>query len=114
MIDQWEILKKLMGDGAREESLFFALENAKEIIKNYCHIKTIPDGLTCTVVRMAADIYRNEIALQIGTDKSHTEKGVVSSIKEGDTTTEFSYDSSKQEQEFFHSGLLFRANGGRR
>lgn len=106
MADQWEILKKLIGNDAKEESLFFALENAKEIVKNYCHIKTIPDGLTFTVVRMAADIYMNEAILQTGADKNSAEKGVVSSIKEGDTTTEFSYDSSKQVQEFFHNGLL--------
>ena len=106
MADQWEILKKLIGNGAKEESLFFALESAKEMVKNYCHIKTIPDGLTFTVVRMAADIYKNETVLQAGTDKNCAENGVVSSIQEGDTTIEFSYDSSKQEQEFFYSGLL--------
>ena len=48
---QLELLKKLIGMEVREELLTFALESTKEIVKNYCHIKIIPEGLSYTVVR---------------------------------------------------------------
>ncbi len=102
MIEQLELLKKLVGMEAREELLTFALESTKEIVKNYCHIKIIPEGLSYTVVRMAADLYQNEMASKKGSIR----EGVVSSIKMGDTSTEFSFDAYKQEQEFFQKGLL--------
>ncbi len=99
MPESFELLKKLVGEEAKEELLFFALEEAKEIVKNYCHIETIPAGLSYTMVRMAADLYRNEnsVLMEGGS--------VVSSIKVGDTTTSFSSTLS-QDREAFQNGLL--------
>lgn len=59
---QQETLKKLLGLPEEEENVLigFVIENAEEMVKNYCHIKEIPQGLLTTVLRMAADIYRNE------------------------------------------------------
>ena len=59
-----ERLLALLGLNADEQSIEicveFALDNAKEIVKNYCHIDEIPAELETTVLRMAMDIYRNE------------------------------------------------------
>ena len=59
-----ERLLALLGLNADEQSIEicveFALDNAKDIVKNYCHIDEIPAELETTVLRMAMDIYRNE------------------------------------------------------
>lgn len=59
-------LAMLLGKPGTDEIMLarieFALDNAKEIALNYCHIKEIPEGLETTVLRMAMDIYRNEKA----------------------------------------------------
>lgn len=78
-------LKALLGINGGEKDVLveFALNNAEETVRNYCHIDEIPDGLSTTVLRMAADIYRNE---QLGnTDVPQA----VSSVKIGDTSTSF-------------------------
>lgn len=78
-------LKTLLGltDSEKDVLVEFALENAGETVKNYCHIEEIPEGLTTTVLRMAADIYRNE---QMG---SAEVPQAVSSVSIGDTSTSF-------------------------
>ncbi len=59
-----ERLSALLGISDPDETvkvhLEFALENAEDTVKNYCHIDEIPAGLETTVLRMAMDIYRNE------------------------------------------------------
>lgn len=79
------LLKSLLGIKDTEEnaSVSFALANAEEVVKNYCHIDEIPKELTNTVIRMAMDIYRNE---QPG---SADVPQAVSSVKIGDTSTSF-------------------------
>lgn len=79
------LLKSLLGIKDTEEnaSVSFALANAEEVVKNYCHIDEIPEQLTNTVIRMAMDIYRNE---QPG---SADLPQAVSSVKIGDTSTSF-------------------------
>lgn len=82
-------LKALLGimDEDKDALTEFALENAEEIIKNYCHIDTIPEGLSTTLLRMAADVYRTE---QYGGGEA---PAVIKSITEGDTST--SYDTAE-------------------
>ncbi len=95
--DQVKKEKALLGITENENDALvqFALESAEEIIKNYCHIDGVPEGLNTTMYRMAADIYRNE---QFGQQGSISR---VTSISEGDTTTSFGGMESE-----FTKGLL--------
>lgn len=79
-------LKKLLGieDDSKNAILEFVIANVEEIIKNYCHVDKVPDGLINTGYRMAMDLYRNE---NIGSETAAI--GAVSSISEGDTSTSF-------------------------
>ncbi len=81
-------LKKLLGiavdDVTQDVNLDFILEDVEESILNYCNIKELPSGLQNTAYRMAIDLYRNE---NIGDEDAPI--GVVMSIKEGDTQTNF-------------------------
>ena len=80
-----ERLLALLGLNADEQSIEicveFALDNAKDIVKNYCHIDEIPAELE--VLRMAMDIYRNEKPGETETPQR------VSSAQIGDTSTSF-------------------------
>ena len=97
------VLKNLLGldavDTSNDAALQFALDDAEEIILNYCNISKMPKGLEKTMYRMAMDLYRNE---QPGTAKGST-SGSVSSIEEGDTTVSFNTNSY---DEAFASSLL--------
>lgn len=90
-----EKLKALLGltdaeiDAATVASVEFALANAEEVVKNYCHIDEIPQGLSNTVLRMAMDIYRNEQPGSVEVPQA------VSSVKIGDTTTSFKTSSTE-------------------
>lgn len=81
-------LKQLLGidegDTSKDVSLSFVISDVEEIIKNYCHIEEVPDGLLNTAYRMAIDLYRNEKPGQ-----EETATGAVSSISEGDTSISF-------------------------
>lgn len=92
---EWkERLKALLGVVDDEKDIFveIAIESAEETIKNYCHIEEVPGGLSATVLRMAADIYRNE---QPGTDSVPQ---VVSSVTIGDTSTSFKTSAAEYAQ----------------
>ena len=82
-----ERLSALLGFCEPDETvkihLEFVLENAKDTVKNYCHIDEIPAELETTVLRMAMDIYRNEQMGNANVPQS------VSSVQIGDTTTSF-------------------------
>lgn len=82
-----ERLLALLGLNADEQSIEicveFALDNAKDIVKNYCHIDEIPAELETTVLRIAMDIYRNEKPGETETPQR------VSSAQIGDTSTSF-------------------------
>lgn len=86
---EWDAgkLKGLLGiaadDSSKDIPLQFIMENVEEIVKNYCNIPAVPDGLESTCYRMAMDLYR---AVGIGEADIPL---FVSSIKEGDTTTSF-------------------------
>lgn len=79
-------LKELLGieDESKDVILEFVIADVEEIIKNYCHVDEMPDGLQNTGYRMAMDLYRNE---NIGSELAAV--GSVSSITEGDTSTSF-------------------------
>ena len=79
-------LKALLGieDDSKDVILEFVIADVEEIIKNYCHVEEMPEGLVNTGYRMAMDLYRNE---NIGSEPAAV--GAVSSISEGDTSTSF-------------------------
>ncbi|WP_125153105.1 phage head-tail connector protein [Clostridium rectalis] len=85
---QLEKLKKLLGialeDDSKDFLLKFALEDVEQIVKDYCHIKEIPEALNTIVLKMAMDMYRNE---NLGEEESSL--GSVSSISEGDTSVSY-------------------------
>lgn len=95
-----ERLKKLLGiskeDYSKEMILEFILEDVEEIVKNYCNVSVIPEGLNSTVLRMAIDMYKNE-----NLESEDIALGSISSISEGDTSV--SYRSSASE---FKESLL--------
>ncbi|ACQ53978.1 phage head-tail connector protein [Clostridium botulinum] len=85
---QLEKLKKLLGisldDDSKDFLLEFVLEDIEQIVKDYCHIKEIPEALNTTVLKMAIDMYRNE---NLGEEESTL--GSISSISEGDTSVSY-------------------------
>jgi hypothetical protein len=84
-----DTLKVMLGidtateDKAADAKLGFVLDDAREIIRNYCNIDEIPEGLGNTLVRMAADIYRNEHPGEPDVPQG------VKSVTTGDTSTSF-------------------------
>lgn len=80
-------LKPLLGineeDSSKDALVKFAIETAEEVIKDYCNIEEVPEGLINTLLRMAMDIYRNE---QPGSGEVPQ---AVTSVREGDTSTGF-------------------------
>ncbi len=83
-----EKLKDLLGiskeDISRDIQLAFSMADVEETVKNYCHIKSVPEGLINTCYRMAVDLYRHE---RLGEGEAPV---MVTSISEGDTKTSFS------------------------
>ncbi|WMJ79541.1 phage head-tail connector protein [Clostridium sp. MB40-C1] len=91
---QLEKLKKLLGlpleDDSKDFLLEFTLEDVEQIVKDYCHIKEIPETLNTIMLKIAMDMYRNE---NLGEEESSL--GSISSISEGDTS--ISYRSAASE-----------------
>lgn len=87
-----EKLKELLGidlqDHSKDSVLRFAMEEAEEVVKNYCNINEIPAGLLITASHIAIDIYR-------GLNQSGEEGLSVSSITEGDTSISFRKDAEE-------------------
>lgn len=81
-------LKDILGisrtDTSKDTILNFALEDAENIILDHCHIEEVPTGLTTTWVKMARELYLNE---NLGSEA--VALGSISSIQEGNTTTQF-------------------------
>lgn len=87
-----EKMKALLGLSEQDDALIeFAIDDAEEIIKNYCNIPEIPDRLDYTSIRMAIDIFRNE---SIGHESA---EGRVLSVSEGDTSVSYSYAEAGEE-----------------
>lgn len=80
-----EMLKQYLGikGDEKDDILAFVIMDTEEIIRNYCNIDKIPEGLVNTSYRMAMDLYRNE---NIGNEDGSI---FVSSLTEGDTSTSF-------------------------
>lgn len=80
-------LKGLLGipetDNSRDVPLQFILDDVEETIRNHCNLDGVPDGLTYTAYRMAADLYRYG---RLGEEGAPV---VVASISEGDTSASF-------------------------
>ncbi|MDO4327000.1 MAG: phage head-tail connector protein [bacterium] len=80
-------LKLLLGivleDASQDAFLQFIMDDVEEMVKNYCKLQEVPQGLYNTCYRMAMDIYRAEGIGEADTPLS------VSSITEGDTSTSF-------------------------
>ena len=88
--DNIDKVKKLLGikDNEQDVLVEFALDNASEIIKNYCNIKSVPTELNLTMIRMGIDLYRNE---KLGS--SDTPRNITG-VTIGDTSTSFGDISS--------------------
>lgn len=87
-----EKLKSLLGitDSLKDSLVQFVMEDVEEVIKNYCNITEIPEGLTQTSYRMAMDLYKNE---NLGDEGIAL--GSISSISEGSTSTSFRSSASE-------------------
>ncbi|WP_282804574.1 phage head-tail connector protein [Clostridium tetani] len=85
-------LKDILGIKGNDKdiTLQFVLSDVKQIIKNYCHVKEVPEELNTTALKMAIDLYRNQ---NLGEEE--TPLGSISSITEGDTS--ISYRSNAAE-----------------
>lgn len=85
-------LKELLGmskeDVSQDPQLTFIMEDVEETVRNYCHIKNVPEGLVNTCYRMAIDLYRHE-----GLGEGEVPV-TVTSISEGDTKTSFTSAAS--------------------
>lgn len=88
--DNIDMVKKLLGnnDNISDALIEFALDNASEIIKNYCNIKSVPAELNLTLIRMGVDLYRNE---KLGSSDVPQN---VTGVTIGDTSTSFGNISS--------------------
>ncbi len=64
-------------------NLEYSLDSAISIIKNYCGIESIPEGLENTVIDMAVDIFKS------GQYSGEYEGGRLKSITEGDISMSF-------------------------
>lgn len=88
-------LKALLGlpaeDVSRDISLQFILDDVQETILNYCNLKEMPPGLINTAYRMAIDLYRYDAPGEAAAPMR------VSSISEGDTSTNFGRVSDELE-----------------
>lgn len=77
------ILGKSNPTADETELLQFVIDTATEKVLSYCNVDKIPEGLTNTVVRMAADIWRTE---GYGNEERPKE---VTEVKRGDVSTSF-------------------------
>ena len=81
------VLAKLKGECFRDTAVMIAIEEAAELIKNYCHIEEIPEGLKYTWANMAVGM------IQVTTDSVGTSGGgPLSSLTMGDTSYSFATD----------------------
>lgn len=84
-----KVLTLLSLPDEKRDLVAFALDDAKEIILNYCHIDKVPEKLYQTMIRMALDLYRAE---KIGDSEA---VGTLSSVTVGDTSTSFNTQDSE-------------------
>lgn len=96
-------ISEMLGINAEENpiQLKYSVLAAKELICNYCNIDDIPEGLHMTMLRMAADIYNNELS-SASSEVSILESA--SSVKIGDVSVSSSGDDIQKSA--FITGLL--------
>ncbi len=75
-------LTLLLGSEVDSKNAEFALEQAVDTVMNYCNIDAIPKGLENTVVKIAADLYRNN-------NFGSSDNSSLQSISEGDVSVTF-------------------------
>ena len=80
-------LKSLLGPNVNEEAAQFCLDDAQQLVLDYCNLEDLPAGLESTVIRMAVDMYRLE-----GYGQAAVPKGPVTAVKEGDQSVSFAAD----------------------
>lgn len=95
-------ISEMLGINAEENpiQLKYSVLAAKELICNYCNIDDIPEGLHMTMLRMAADIYNNELS-SASNEVSILESA--SNVKIGDISVSSGDDVQKST---FITGLL--------
>ena len=95
-------ISEMLGINAEENpiQLKYSVLAAKELICNYCNIDDIPEGLHMTMLRMAADIYKNELS-SASNEVSILESA--SNVKIGDISVSSGDDVQKSA---FITGLL--------
>lgn len=95
-------ISEMLGINAEENpiQLKYSVLAAKELICNYCNIDDIPEGLHMTMLRMAADIYNNELS---STSNEVSILESASNVKIGDISVSSGDDVQKST---FITGLL--------
>ncbi len=80
---------KLVDSDVDDITVALAIDEAAEIIKNYCHIEEVPEGLKYTWANMAAGLAR---AANFDRGGMAGNPGPLSSISMGDTSYSFATD----------------------
>ena len=78
-----ERLARNLGKAIDDATVRDALDDAVDVVKNYCNIEEIPPALELTVVRIARDVWR---AAGYGQEQAPQE---IKSISRGDVSTSF-------------------------
>lgn len=85
--DAQKTLKSLLGfspdDKDVDIQIEFVLNMTEDLVRNYCNIEDIPEGLTSTIIKMSVDMFRNEA---YGSERVPQ---MVKAVSMGDTRTEF-------------------------
>ena len=84
-----EKVKKICNAEENTDIIEYCCDSAEEIIKNYCGIKEIPDGLESVFIEIACDIYRS------GEYGNEAQTGRLKSLTEGDVSMSFEENSEK-------------------
>lgn len=82
--------QKLRQNEVEEEIINLAIEEAGQVIKNYCNIREIPEELVFTWANMACDIVKSYDAEETGEPVN----GGPASVSMGDTTVSVSNSQS--------------------
>jgi hypothetical protein len=93
-------------DAEKGGLLDFVLETVTDMIKNYCHIDTLPDGLHNVAVRMAAELWRAEGYGETGGTGGQR----VTSVRRGDVTTSFGSAGGEYNENTGAGGASFLKN----
>ena len=85
-----------------DTDIAMGIEEAKQVILNYCNISSVPEALNFTHAMMAVDTilfqFESNRSPDAVTDEEMKASGAITSIKEGDTTISFSSSSGPENQ----------------